>query len=526
MRVLRIVLAASASLAFLMPARASDWYVDAANGNDANNGQSAASAWKTLTHAVNRLPASPGEQLLIHAAPGVYDPANGESYPLLMKPGLRIVGDAGSASTFLETAGTRPLLEFDSLQATTAYTFDALSGASGITLRNSATGIACSSDANLVAPSFSDLAILDMSTSGVTLSAVQTVHPTFDHVNITTSAVGVQVNGGGVMGGAFGNALVDLTDCVIHDCTSDAVHVFGAHGTGQATFVRCRITGNGGAGVFSHAVLDGTTRLIARQTLIATNASAGVYGDGSFSGFTIFTISDSTIAHNGGPGVKTADGPQFSSQTYLDNCILFGNVQDVAVTSLNLAVYSDSGGGELLGHQGCISADPMFVNTVAGDFRLRYGSPCADTGDPSSSGSLDLLGHTRTYDGDLDTHGAPDMGAFEFETLHQFGTTSVGQQFGLEIWGASGSSSQLFVSKQPLTPAQSTPFGDFFLAPGSVIALGTVPAAPGPPHFFRRRIPNDPSFIGTTFSFQALTDSAAAPQGQAYTNPTSFVVMP
>jgi len=350
------------------------------------------------------------------------------------------------------------------------------------------------------------------------------VHPTFDHIDVT--GAGIHVNGDGAMGGAFGNALVDLTDCVVHDCTGDGILLVGAHGTAHATLVRCRITGNGGTGVFAHAVLDGSAKLIARQTLLATNAAGGVYGDGSFGGFTIFTISDSTIAHNGGPGVKSTDGQQFTSQTYLDNCILFDNIQDVAVTSLNLAVYCDSGGGELLGHQGCIAADPLFVNTAAGDFRLRYGSPCIDTGDPASSGSLDLLGHTRTYDGDLDTHGAPDMGAFEFEPLHQFGTTSLGRQFGLEFWGASGSSSRIFVSKQPITPAQSTPFGDFFLAPGSVIDLGSVPAAPGPPHFLRRRIPNDPSFIGTTFSFQALTDSAAAPQGQAYTNPTSFVVLP
>jgi hypothetical protein len=39
-------------------------------------------------------------------------------------------------------------------------------------------------------------------------------------------------------------------------------------------------------------------------------------------------------------------------------------------------------------------------------------------------------------------------------------------------------------------------------------------------------MPNNPALIGTTFSFQALTDSVLAPQGQAYTNPTSFVVMP
>ena len=72
----------------------------------------------------------------------------------------------------------------------------------------------------------------------------------------------------------------------------------------------------------------------------------------------------------------------------------------------------------------------------------------------------------------------------------------------------------------------STPFGDFYLDPSQTILLGTVPAGAGPPFVLRRVMPSNPALIGTTFSFQARTDSAAAPSGAAYTNPTSFVVLP
>jgi hypothetical protein len=48
----------------------------------------------------------------------------------------------------------------------------------------------------------------------------------------------------------------------------------------------------------------------------------------------------------------------------------------------------------------------------------------------------------------------------------------------------------------------------------------------GPPYVLRRRIPDDPALVGTTLSFQALTDSAAAPAGRAFTNPVTFVIGP
>ncbi|MDP8228317.1 MAG: T9SS type A sorting domain-containing protein, partial [Candidatus Electryoneaceae bacterium] len=35
--------------------------------------------------------------------------------------------------------------------------------------------------------------------------------------------------------------------------------------------------------------------------------------------------------------------------------------------------------------QGCISADPMFLDDRRGDYRLQWNSPCVDSGDPNSS---------------------------------------------------------------------------------------------------------------------------------------------
>jgi hypothetical protein len=518
-----------AALALLCaPLRAGDWYVDAQNGNDANNGQSPGTAWKTLTHAVATLPSSPSQQQLIHAAPGVYGVANGEAYPLVMKPGLRIVGDQGSAATILESP-IAILFSFESQQMTTGYSFDATSGADGLTLRNSAGGISCKSNWSLVSPSFHDIVIQDISGAGVTLLTYgfpgPTAHPTFDHTTVIHSNTGFYVTASGSSSSSFGHSIIDLTDCVVRDGVGDGIYLDAEHGTAQATLVRCRITGNGGNGVFGNGGFESGFFVDASATLIASNALDGVGGSGpdSNSGENV-ALTDCTVANNGGAGVRAIQGAHFFTQTTLDNCILFGNGDDLAVTGTLSASYCDSGDGDLNSLVGCFAADPLFVN--ASDFRLRFGSPCIDVGNPSANGKVDLLGHSRPFDGDLDTQARPDMGAFEFEPLHQFGSTSIGHAFGLEFWGATGSMSQLFLSKQPITPPQLTPFGDFYLAPGTVIALGSVPAKPGPPFFLRRTIPNNASLIGTTFSFQALTDSALAPQGQAYTNPTSFVVTP
>jgi hypothetical protein len=525
---LRVLRSCAVWVVAIAPAYAGDGYVDAQNGNDANSGQSPAAAWKTLTHAVATLPSSPGQQQLIHAAPGVYDVANGESYPLEMKPGFRIVGDMGSAATILDWTGFL-LLDFNSNAATTGYSFDASSGADGLTLRNSTTAILCATNANPVSPSFHDLVIQNTGTRAVNVWTygfnTPFSHPTFDHVTVTSTAIGFQLDASGSSQGTFSTSIVDLTDCVVSGCSSDGILLDAAHGTAKARLVRCRITGNGN-GVAGTGGPDSTFALTARATLIAGNGLAGVTGSGSNLASEGVTLTDCTIVNNSGVGVQAIGAPQFFTQTTLDNCILFGNGDDLAATAPINASYCDCGDGDLNGYVGCFAADPLFVNAAAGDYRLRFGSPCIDVGDPIANGRIDLLGHARPFDGDLDTQAAPDMGAYEFEPLHQFGSTSIGHQFGLELWGASGSMSQLLLSKQPLAPPQSTPFGDFYLAPGTVIALGTLPAQPGPPFFLRRTLPNDASLIGTTFSFQALTDSAIAPQGQAYTNPTSFVVMP
>jgi hypothetical protein len=67
---------------------------------------------------------------------------------------------------------------------------------------------------------------------------------------------------------------------------------------------------------------------------------------------------------------------------------MFGESSDIAITYSD--IYGNTGGdwiGELedmLGVDGNINADPLFVDTTGSDYRIAWGSPCIDTGDPNS----------------------------------------------------------------------------------------------------------------------------------------------
>jgi len=526
----RLALVLITPMCLALPTRASDWYVDALNGSDANNGTTQATAWKTLTHALATIPTALVAHT-VHVAPGTYNAALGESYPLEMRPGLRLSGDQGSSFTFLESAGAT-LLAFRSIAATTGYDFDATSGADGLTLRYSAVGLDMSTNWNHVSPSFQDVVIHGMSGDAVSIVSFGftpgIAHPRLSNVRVAGCNRGFLIEASGSTTSSFGNAVLDLADSVVASCATDGLLVSAGQGTAQANLQRCRVSSNLGTGVRCSTGSFMQAGLTASATLIARNSGSGVGGVGGANSHGEYHLSDCTLANNGQSGFSTMTGTGVTQTTTLRNCILYGNLDDFTngAGGSVTAGYCDSGDGDLLAQPHCIAANPLFVDPANGDFRLQFGSPCVESGDPASTGALDILWHARPIDGDLDTLGEVDMGAFEFETLHFRGTPRPGAWMLFECWGATGSTTSVGFSMQAPTPAQNTPFGNFNLVPGSIVQLGSVPALPGPPHMMVRRLPNNPWLIGKTLTYQGLTGSAAAPQGQAYTNATSFVVGP
>ncbi|MBN1592797.1 MAG: DUF1565 domain-containing protein [Candidatus Coatesbacteria bacterium] len=72
---------------------ATDYYVDAVAGDDANDG-SENSPWRTITHALSSVAATEGRPVAVHVAAGRYAfTTNGESFPLNMRSWVSLSGE-------------------------------------------------------------------------------------------------------------------------------------------------------------------------------------------------------------------------------------------------------------------------------------------------------------------------------------------------------------------------------------------------------------------------------------------------
>ncbi|MFN0006466.1 MAG: right-handed parallel beta-helix repeat-containing protein [Planctomycetota bacterium] len=506
-------------------ARAGDWYVDAANGSDVNDGLTPATAWRTLTHAMGAIPSQPPLVLeTIHMAGGVYDAQLGEVYPVAARPLTRIVGAPLSPRPILDGGGAQSILAYWPDPNTSV---DGSTGADSLTLRNAVSGLVVSASNGEVSPSFSDLLIRDTTGPGVAVEAsaamFTTAHAraTFERLDIAGCAEGVHVqSSAGHLESAVGEVV--LTDCTVRGSALDGVRLTATgNGSAYATLERCRILSNGRHGTW--AWINGgynTAHVTAKASLIAGNQECGLLVESVGASGGGVTLTDSTVAGNGQAGVRG-----ISAQ--LRNCVVAGNGDDLDLWQGNLwARYTISGDGDLAGFPRCLTGDPLFVDPGAGDFRLRFESPCIDIGDPAAAGRSDLFGHVRPYDGDLDTVPAPDFGAFEFEPLHHFGTPHVGRRMHFELWGPPGSQARLWFNRLPLAAPSTTPFGSLYLESSGYAELGPYAIGGSPPLRLDLRVPNDPNLVGTTYSFQSLTSSSGAPQGWALSNPITFVIAP
>jgi hypothetical protein len=544
------LLACSVALLLTAPAaRASDWYVDAVNGSDANSGTTPQAPFQTITRALAALPAPPtGLPELVHVAPGVYGAALGEVFPIRFQEhdAVQIVSTAGSAVTILDGgAGDAVLVASRSHHYGYA---GPLTRIEGFTVRNAQRGLVLNS---------SELAIYltcrDVRFTGLT--------------NVAIDASSGAVAAGGVANGTFER--VEIADCARGVAVATASASLPNHV--NLTFTDCTIARSLGYGL---GVADGQSNgatIACTRTRIVDNAQDGVrveqreaLGTG---GVTSTTLADCLVARNGGAGVKVLYSgfwmPPYQASsiatvlqrctvagnagagldawftaidaahvlTTLNGTILFGNSDDVrenpAVPSIANPSFCDVGDGDFAGSNGNVSVDPQFVDAAAGDFRLRFGSPLAETGDPATpAGALDLARNARPIDGDLDTLERPDVGAYELAPLFLATSGRIGTPLRLESFGPSGGSTVVYFSRLAPVAPTSTSFGEFDLNPLSVGTLFTSAVAPGPPVVFARPIPPSPALVGRTFSFQGRTTSPAAPLGAAYSNVVSFQVAP
>jgi hypothetical protein len=170
------------------------------------------------------------------------------------------------------------------------------------------------------------------------------------------------------------------------------------------------ISGNAGHGLY----LDGSAPVHSRieNNLIYENAGAGILSDARHVDMDLF-VANNTIVGNGESGVvfnRSALQVHFINNIVVENAGfgLVANATDNPQASNN-DLWDNASGNYLscVAGTGDISADPLFFDSGAGDFRLPLRSPCIDAGTGVGAPATDFCGVTRPQGAEV------DIGAYE-----------------------------------------------------------------------------------------------------------------
>ncbi|MCB2200232.1 T9SS type A sorting domain-containing protein [bacterium] len=123
-------------------AGATDYYVST-TGNDANDGSSSGSAWRTLTHALQQVTGTAQNPAVLHVAAGTYNRASEGSFPIAIpaSAGIVTISGAGIGSTIIDGSGAQSweeyyLLEGNGPTSVSISDMTLTGGRGGVYLRN------------------------------------------------------------------------------------------------------------------------------------------------------------------------------------------------------------------------------------------------------------------------------------------------------------------------------------------------------------------------------------------------------
>ncbi|MBI1853979.1 MAG: DUF1565 domain-containing protein [Planctomycetes bacterium] len=447
------------SMSLAAIAHAQEVWVDAVNGSDTAGDGTLAQPWKTINHAY--LHALTHPVTTVHVLPGTYDVALGEAFPIVLLPGLSIVG-VDPQVTILRAPGRYDVFAVFNPNRPVQYRV------AGLTLTRELLPDEAYEQQNGIE----------------VISSTQPIDVEVDDCVIEGQISAIVVDA------ASGTLFVH--DCILRNNLHDGIGV-GGEGLEVTLDVRIErnvIEGNRRLGVqlfhtwpqlyptdmdhpgalrplVSNNTISGNGAGISLSAGWATFVDGDYYGgriegrvdanriqDNSDAGVILRTkgwgklapVVSNSIVQGNGVGVRATveriyGTPQNQSRLVNDsivanrtagvvaqvtsfdtlevvNSIVTDNANDLLGLTLSRVRYCDIGDGEFAGMNGNISADPQFVDAANHDYHLRATSPCIEAGSPNAPAhafpGLDFDGIARDVDGDRDGVRRPDMGAFEF----------------------------------------------------------------------------------------------------------------
>ncbi|UCH50774.1 MAG: right-handed parallel beta-helix repeat-containing protein, partial [Chloroflexota bacterium] len=252
------------------------YYVNAATGNDGNTpaqAQNPATPWKTITHAVGAV--ATGDTIIV--APGTYNAALGESFPIVISMSLTIQSSGGAAATTISSGGNDAVyLALDDGEWVTFTGFTVTGGGAPIYVYDTDGD----SDLENNNVTITNNIVRDNTANGIQFSN-----------QITGSSV-INVSGNQLLsnkgednlyfsGRVTGNAVVNVTNNTITDSRSDGIEFCSP--------------------------FDGNSRTTVSGNTISDSDETGIYICEGIQGSAVVTVTNNSISDSDDYGIYVAE---------------------------------------------------------------------------------------------------------------------------------------------------------------------------------------------------------------------------
>jgi len=157
----------------------------------------------------------------------------------------------------------------------------------------------------------------------------------------------------------YGSTSPLITKCVVRENGNCGIYAYSS--SSNPTVSCCNILNNAWGGFAG-------SKATLRNCIVAKNKNHGISGSSTVS------VINCTVFGNTAGGVYNAG--------QIENCIIWGNGDDLYGSSATYSCIKDLDSGE-----GNIHREPMFENSDANDFHLKYSSPCINAGNHASDWS-------------------------------------------------------------------------------------------------------------------------------------------